>query len=475
MTLINLTLRQRLSTLRWALPIGLGLLTSLYELGPERWAQQAFGAPTYLDIDIVFYCAVVPLFTLAALSVLEHWFTKVESVQRQARASEQRLASIMAASADAMIGLNPAGQIELWNHGAELLFGYTRPQIQGRPLSILFGTTAPALVEYQWLITNVRQSGWIMGHETMCHDVVGEAIEVELTATDLLEESGESLGTSVILRNITERKHREDEIRRSNIILNDQVLKRTHELAEKVDQLAQANIELQSLDRVRTEFVSVVSHQIRAPLTNMRGAFERMSGGCSLINNTCQRMLVVLDQQVDRLDRLVQDVLTANRMESGELAIQTEPISIPPVVQDIIEQIRTRIVSRPFTLLSKPGLPFALADRDRVAEVLSNLLDNADKYSPAGKEVVVEIRADQTEITVSVADHGPGIPGKDISRIFEKFYRGDNSDAQMVYGSGLGLYICQQVISAHGGHIWAENASAGGSILSFTLPVVNYN
>jgi signal transduction histidine kinase len=124
-------------------------------------------------------------------------------------------------------------------------------------------------------------------------------------------------------------------------------------------------------------------------------------------------------------------------------------------------------------LISKPGLPFAMGDRDRVAEVLANLLDNADKYSPSGTEIVVELRADQTEITVSIEDHGVGIPAKDISRIFEKFYRVDNSDAQKVYGYGLGLYICHKVITAQGGRIWAENAAGGGAILSFTLPVVN--
>jgi len=469
----NFILRQRLSALRIGLPIGIGMLTGLYEIVMERWAQQAFGSPTYLYLDIVFFCLFLPFVTFVALTVLVQWFSKIESAERQARASEQRLASLMAASADAMIGLNSAGQIELWNHGAELLFGYNRARIQGRSLSILFGTNTAAQIEYQWLITNVRQSGWIMDHETVCHDADGHEIEVELTATDLLDESGVSLGTSVILRNITDRKHREAEIRRLNVSLNEQVANRTYELAEKVNQLAQANVELQSLDRIRAEFVSVVSHQIRAPLTNMRGAFERMSSGCLVINTNCQRMFLVLDQQVKRLDRLVQDVLTASRIESGELALQTEPISIPPVVQDVIEQIRTRLDTRPFSLITKPGLPFAMGDRDRVAEVLANLLDNADKYSPSGQEIVVEIRADQAEITVSVQDQGAGIPPKDINRVFEKFYRGDNSDAQKVYGYGLGLYICHKIITAQGGHIWAENSNTGGAILSFTLPAVN--
>jgi signal transduction histidine kinase len=296
---------------------------------------------------------------------------------------------------------------------------------------------------------------------------------VDLSATDLIGDDRQSLGTSVIMRDITERKHRDDEIRRLNASLNEQVMERTAELAEKVEQLAQVNRELQNLDRMRAEFVSVVSHQIRAPLTNMRGAIERLRTGCAMLNNVCDRMFAVLEQQVDRLDRLVQDVLNASRIEAGELVLHVEPMSVLPVVQEVIEQTRARTDNRSFNVLTKPGLPFVLADRDRVTEVLANLLDNADKYSPPGEEILIEMRADQTDVTVTVRDKGCGIRSGDLDRIFEKFYRVDNSDSQLAYGHGLGLYICRQLVGAQGGRIWAENVHSGGALFSFTLPAVN--
>ena len=141
-----------------------------------------------------------------------------------------------------------------------------------------------------------------------------------------------------------------------------------------------------------------------------------------------------------------------------------------PIVQQVVEQTRARITERPFRLPTKPGLPLVLADRERVAEVIANLLDNADKYSPKGAEVFIEARADQTEVTLSVRDCGSGIPADDLNRVFEKFYRSDSSDSQMAYGYGLGLYVCRKIIEAQGGRIWAENHPDGGAVFSLALP-----
>ena len=103
---------------------------------------------------------------------------------------------------------------------------------------------------------------------------------------------------------------------------------------------------------------------------------------------------------------------------------------------------------------------------------MANLLDNADKYSPSSKEVIIEVGADQSEVTLSVRDFGPGLPADDLERIFEKYYRIDSSDSQAAYGYGLGLYVCRRLVEAQGGHIWAENHLDGGAVFSFALPVV---
>jgi signal transduction histidine kinase len=277
---------------------------------------------------------------------------------------------------------------------------------------------------------------------------------------------------SVILRDITDRKRREEEIRQLNASLLEQVDERTRELAEKVDQLARANADLQQLDRMRSEFVSLVSHQLRAPLTNMRGAAEHIGANCDVMNSTCVRMLAILNQQVERLDGLVRDVLNAARIESGDLRLHPEPISVLPVIGQVVEQMHARAEGRDIRIPDTPGLPLVYADRDRMAEALVNLLDNADKYSPLGKDIVIEVRADEVEVVISVRDHGSGLPENDLERVFEKFYRTDSSDSQNAYGYGLGLYVCRLLVEAQGGRIWAENHPQGGAVFSFAMPVV---
>ncbi len=471
MKLANPSLSQRISLLRWALPLTLGIVSTLYQLGPARWVHDTFSHTLHYGVEILLYGLVGPLAVYWAGRQVERWLGEKARAEHLVRAHEQRLASIIAASADAILDLDAHGKIGLWNHGAELIFGYQADEIQDQPFTHLFGGGEAAEVEYHWLVERVQHEGFIRGHETTGRDADGRAVAVELTATRLTDERGQWLGISITLRDVTERQRREQEIRRLNASLNEQVAERTRELADKVEQLARANAELQKLDRMRSEFVSLVSHQLRAPLTNMHGAVEHIGTSCNIRNVTCTRMLSILDQQVERLDRLVRDVLNTARIESGDLVLQPEPISILPIIQQVTEQIRARTIGRLFTLPIKPGLPLAFADSDRVAEILANLLDNADKYSPPGREVAIEARADETEVTVSVHDAGPGLPPDSQERVFEKFYRADNSDSQAVYGYGLGLYICRRLVESHGGRIWAENALTGGAIFSFTLPV----
>jgi PAS domain S-box-containing protein len=465
------TLHYRIGILRWALPCITGMLAVIYETSLGRWIHDAIGPNAYFNVDIAFYGTVVPLLIFMVLTLIRRWLEMAQRAAQQAQVSERRLGSIMSASAYAILSLDSAGNIESWNRGAELLFGYSAHDMRGRPLSQLLGGGEGAGVEYRWLREALQQADFVRGHETVCRDTNGHEVDVELTSTRLADATGRFLGMSVVLRDITERKRRDEEIRQLNASLSEQVAIRTRELDEKVAQLARANAGLRALDQMRNEFMSVVSHQIRAPLTNMRGATERMQTDCTVVNATCSRMFTILEQQVVRLDHLVRDVLSTASIESGALVLQSEPISVLPVVQQTVEQMRARGSGRPIQSPNKPGLPLALADHDRVMEILTNLLDNADKYSPAGEEITIDAQANETEITLSVRDHGRGLPASDMERLFDKYYRADNSDSQAAYGYGLGLYVCRRLVEAHGGRIWAENASGGGAMFSFTLPV----
>lgn len=460
----------RMRRIQWTLPVGLGILSVLFEFGLAHWVHNVFGDVVYFGVDLVFYATAVPLIAWLITGRLASWLEEKERAEQRARAMERRLASITSASADAILGLDPDGCIESWNRGAEMLFGYSAEEMRGRPLTDLLGGGDAAQVELRWLSETVHSAGFVRGHETTCTDARQHQVAVELTATRLTDLAGTDLGMSVILRDVGERKRRAEEIQRLNESLSAQVAARTRALAENVEELARANAELHALDQMRSDFVSLLAHQLRAPLTNMAGAVERIQTDCDMMNPTCLRMVGILTQQTQRLDRLAREVLSAAAIESGQLALHPEPVSLLPIVQQVAEQMRARSRGRAFRLPTKPGLPLVFADRDRVAEVLANLCDNADKYSPPNKDVLIEASADQTDVTLSVRDFGPGVPPHALERIFERFYRTDNSDAQPAYGYGLGLYICRRLVEAQGGHIWAENHPEGGAVFSFTLP-----
>ena len=442
----EIQVRQRIATLRWVLPSLMVLVVVLYQLVLARWISEAFGHQIHFGTEVLFYATVGPLVTYWTLKLIDGWLAEKNLAEQKASISEYRLASITNASADAIISLDGQGKIESWNRGAELLFGYSIEEVRDQPFTAMLKGGESAEVEIRWLDEVVQEKGFIREHETICVDVSGRAISVEMTATHLPATGEERPGMSVILRDITRRKRRDQEIRQLNENLNEQVKVRTFELAEKVEELARANIELQRLDQMRSEFVSLVSHQIRAPLTNMSGSIQRMQASCGAINATCSRMFGILEQQTARLDRLVQDVLNASRLESGDLSFQLEPMSVLPVVEQVVEQVRARSVDRLILEPLKPGLPLVYADRDRVSEVLANLLDNADKYSPPESDIEIDVRADQDEVAVSVRDFGQGLPVEDLDRLFDKFYRTDGSDSQAAYGYGLGLYVCRKLI-----------------------------
>lgn len=469
--MLPVTLPDRIRLLRWAFPFALAVLVALYQLGLARWVHDRYSDPVHFGVEILFYGTGGPVLAFWVLTLIGHWLDEKEHAEKQARASERRLASITAASADAILGLDSAGHIESWNRGAELLFGFSAGEIRGRRLVDLFGGGEAAEVEFRWLAETVRQAGFVRGHETVCRDAEGREVVVELTATRLTDEAGRAIGMSVILRDVTDRKRREQEIRRLNANLNEQVAERTRELAEKVEELARANADLQKLDRMRSEFVSLVSHQIRAPLTNMQGAIERLQSRCGAVNAACGRILDILHEEANRLARLVDDVLNAERIESGRLMLNPEPLAVLPLMQQAADELRARGSGRHVRLPFAPVLPPVLADRDCVLGMLVNLLDNADKYTPPETAVSVEVAASDLEVTISVRDFGPGFGPADLERVFEKFYRADNGDAQRAYGYGIGLYICRKLAEAHGGRIWAENAPGGGAVFSFTLPV----
>jgi len=466
-------LTRRIKILRILLPLGFAVVAIFYQFGVANWVHDQYGEDVHYFAEILFFATVGPLLAYWVLTLIGRWLDEKRFAEEQARQSERRLASITSASADAIFSIDSDGHIDSWNRGAKILIGHEKDEVIGKPLSDLIVSRSGSNIEVDWLFSEVLRLGYIRGHEITVHNSEGQSKVVEITATRLMNQAGDHEGVSIIMRDITQRKQREEEISRLNENLNQQVTERTQELGLKVKELALANNELQKLDRTRTEFVSLVTHQIRAPLTNMQGAVGRMNADCGAVNSTCAKMFSILRQQFVRMDRLVEDVLNTARIEAGEIVVQTEPVSLVPLITQVAEQTRARMTDRRIVIPHKPGMPYVLADRDLFSEAFANLLDNADKYSPEQSDISIDVHANQTEVIISVHDSGPGLSEEDLESVFNKFYRSDSSDSQLAYGYGLGLYVSRQLIEVQGGQIWVKNHPEGGAEFSISLPVWN--
>ncbi|MBI3760428.1 MAG: hypothetical protein HY260_01010 [Chloroflexi bacterium] len=277
-----------------------------------------------------------------------------------------------------------------------------------------------------------------------------------------------------IVRGWVEAKEQaEAEVYRLNAELQQRVEERTQELRDKNEALAAANTELQQLDRMKSEFVSLVSHELRAPLTNMRGALELMEDGEAALSPNCLRILGIVNEQASRLARMVDEVLNVSRIEAGGLALAREAVDVVWVADQVVDEFAARNARRKFRRPRGSLQPRLWADPDRLHEVIANLVDNAVKYSPDEGEVMLEVEARDGEGWVSVSDSGPGIPFDQRSRLFEKFHRLDSGDAKETYGYGLGLYLSRRLVEAMGGRIWVESEPGRGTTFRFALPLAD--
>ncbi|HEY88690.1 MAG TPA: HAMP domain-containing protein [Thermoflexia bacterium] len=213
-----------------------------------------------------------------------------------------------------------------------------------------------------------------------------------------------------------------------------------------------------------------VAHELRTPLTIIRGILEAM---LDEVYPTDRANLQASLAQVHTLSRLVQDLQLLALADAGELHIHPAPLELPAFLSQVVESYQLQATERQITLAldTPPTLPPIQADRDRLAQVLGNLLSNALRYLSPGGKIVVRATAQPGEVLVSVSDDGPGIPAEDLPHLFERFWRGDRARSRATGGSGLGLTIARSLIAAHGGRLWAASTEGEGSTFTFTLPL----
>ena len=228
---------------------------------------------------------------------------------------------------------------------------------------------------------------------------------------------------------------------------------------------------LKQLERTREEFVANVSHELRTPLSLIKGYIETLLDGARNNPEVAERFLRIIERNTNRLDLLIQDLLTISALESGRMKLNLQPVDLHALAEKALNDLHGRAENKNVTLVNELPLLPTLADANRLDQVFANLVDNAIKYGrPNGRVTVSGRKLEDDRLELFVQDDGPGIPPEALDRVFERFYRVDKARSRDQGGTGLGLSIVKHIVQAHGGEVRVESELGKGATFFFTLP-----
>jgi two-component system, OmpR family, phosphate regulon sensor histidine kinase PhoR len=321
--------------------------------------------------------------------------------------------AVFYAIADGVLLTDPYGRVTAMNRALEALTGWTEAEARGRP----YAEVLPIATEH-------------VGGPADLVSRYGRKVPVAVSSAPIFDPRGRVVGGVDVIRDVS----REREI-----------------------------------DEVKSALISTVSHELRTPLTLIHGFAELLVLRDMPVERQRSSAVEILDAS-RRLARLIDDLLSVSRMESGRLVLDPRPLDLAAVVERILSPFRAMAARHTIRTKLPAGLPVVWGDPDKVEQILTNLVGNAIKYSPGGGEVLVTVEHDGDTVQVSVRDQGIGMSPRDMGQLFEKFYRVDREEVRRAGGTGLGLYITKRLVEMHGGRLWAESWPGVGSVFTFTLP-----
>jgi two-component system sensor histidine kinase BaeS len=247
------------------------------------------------------------------------------------------------------------------------------------------------------------------------------------------------------------------------------------ELAQLALSFNQMAAKLQQTENMRRQLIGDVAHELRTPLSAIKGSMEGLIDGVLPADAETYQ---TIHREADRLQRLVNDLQELSRVESGAFDLDRQSVKVSDLVDSAVARLGKQFEEKDVTLETEvpSGLPQVFVDKDRIDQVLLNLVGNALQYTPSGGKVTISARAQDGEIHIAVADTGIGIPPEHLPHLFTRFYRVDKSRSRAGGGSGIGLTIARHLVEAHGGRIWVVSSGSGqGSTFTFTLPISSQN
>ncbi len=361
---------------------------------------------------------------------------EIQSAREVADATANRLRAILESVGEAIIMVDVHGHCVMANHRVGGVLGIAAEQVLGKSIHELKVHAGRLFRQSALNWVTPPAGGPPIEIQTATIETVGEQPMVyhEFSAP-VQDEAGRVIGRIYVYRDIT----KETEV-----------------------------------DRMKSEFIATVSHELRTPMTSIKGSLGLVLGGIAgELPGDAKDLLDIAQNNTDRLIRLINDMLDISRIESGKMEIRKAPLSMADAVHRAVQEIHGYAEQRSIRVITNlaENMPRAVADADRLQQVLVNLLSNAIKFSEPGSQVDVSARQEGHHVLVQVRDRGPGIPADQVDRIFERFHRVDNASTRKTGGTGLGLAICKAIIDEHAGRIWCESQVGRGSVFSFTVPV----
>lgn len=380
--------------------------------------------------------------------------SRQKEMERKLTDSEERYRNLYESTNDGIFFMDTEGRITQCNRAFAELLGYEPGELVG---SLQSDLTPPEWrqVDEDVIVNQLRQTGYSDEYTKEFKKRDGAVIPVSVRVWTVDGSGDGSTGAWAIVRDISERRKYENFIR------------------DTIIRLEEANDRLRELDELKTEFVGMVSHELRAPLS----AFETSLRALEALDEVAgspegAALMGVLDRGVRRLTQLVDDLLDITRIESGQLRLDTGKCDAVEMVDRNLNLYMGSFIEKGLELEFKhPDGPVAIeCDNRRVGQVLTNLLSNALKFTDSGT-VTVEIDKKPTRVVFSISDTGPGVPVELHTRVFEKFFSQDARSKGEKQGVGLGLAISKGIVEAHGGAIWVESPREGGAVFRFDLPL----
>jgi PAS domain S-box-containing protein len=382
------------------------------------------------------------------------WFIRDVTHERLAESARAHLAAIVESSDDAIVSKTLEGIIRSWNRAAERLFGYTAEEAVGQPITLII--PPERVQEEQDILRKLRRGERIEHFETVRVAKSGRRIDVALTISPICNANGVIVGASKIARDISEKKACE------------QAQQRT------IGELRRAEEALREADRRKDEFLAVLAHELRNPLAPIRYAvaMARKQGRADAERLQAQ---AIIERQVEHMGRLLDDLLDVSRITRGTLILRPSPVDLANVVAAAQESARPLIEARNHALVVSLPEPIRLvADPVRLAQMLSNLLVNAAKYTQPGGRIELEAKRAGGELVVAIRDNGIGISAEMMPRIFTLFAQASPALERSEGGLGIGLALVRGLVELHGGAVSARSDGAGqGSEFVLRLPLGN--